>query len=102
MQLTNCINCGAPLKDRKCPYCGTEYTDSGSITADFDGGMFGTLNIDGQVFEVYLSNVEIADVGDRYRLMDGRMAPHIPKLLHKFTLISKNPIVDNRRFDFPL
>ena len=35
-KLTNCINCGAPLKEKICPYCGTEYTGSGSITADIE------------------------------------------------------------------
>lgn len=25
--LTNCKNCGAPLKSNKCKYCGTEYID---------------------------------------------------------------------------
>lgn len=25
--LTNCKNCGAPLKLNKCEYCGTEYID---------------------------------------------------------------------------
>lgn len=24
--MTNCKNCGAPLKDNKCEYCGTVYT----------------------------------------------------------------------------
>lgn len=26
MNHTNCPNCGAPLKDGKCEYCGTEVT----------------------------------------------------------------------------
>ena len=25
MRPTNCTNCGAPLKNGKCAYCGTEY-----------------------------------------------------------------------------
>lgn len=25
MKITNCKNCGAPLKKSKCEYCGTEY-----------------------------------------------------------------------------
>lgn len=25
MELTNCKNCGAPLKNYKCNYCGSEY-----------------------------------------------------------------------------
>lgn len=24
--MTNCINCGAPIHNNKCDYCGTEYT----------------------------------------------------------------------------
>jgi predicted RNA-binding protein with PUA domain len=25
IKITNCKNCGAPLKKSKCEYCGTEY-----------------------------------------------------------------------------
>ena len=27
--LTNCPNCGAPIEDGKCPYCGTSFIKKG-------------------------------------------------------------------------
>lgn len=33
MEMTNCVNCGAPLHGNICEYCGTEY---GQKHADID------------------------------------------------------------------
>ena len=33
--MTNCKNCGAPLTNNKCEYCGTEYEEHKTITEKF-------------------------------------------------------------------
>ena len=88
MRPANCINCAAPLTGNKCSYCGTEYTDDGHLVADFDQEILGELFVDGQIFKVYLSNVEINVLRlGSYRGMDGRLVSSKPILKHKFTLV---------------
>lgn len=55
--IKNCINCGAPIVNRKCEYCGTEYNEkfSTNIADDFRG----TLTYKGQAFDVYMSEVDV-------------------------------------------
>lgn len=35
--ITNCPNCAAPLKDGKCPYCGTHVRLANELDIDFEG-----------------------------------------------------------------
>ena len=52
---TNCINCGAPLKDKKCEYCGTEYTlDNYGQINEYKV----KLNILGHEKEFYIGEIE--------------------------------------------
>lgn len=34
MQITNCKNCGAPLKGSKCEYCGTIYNFNSCVPVE--------------------------------------------------------------------
>lgn len=89
--IRNCINCGAPLTDFKCSYCGTEYKDEMPIAASFDGyNSKGTLTIAGQTFDVYLNEVtvEYNDYG-AIRGLDSRLCRPVVNASHKFTLITR-------------
>lgn len=37
MLITNCPNCGAPLKDGKCEYCNTHVRLANEVDVDFNG-----------------------------------------------------------------
>ena len=54
MRLTNCKNCGAPLKNYKCDYCGSEYEYVHEIS-DFEQVI--TLFIGGRKRKFYISTV---------------------------------------------
>ena len=86
--MTNCINCGAPLHDGKCAYCGTEYRD-GKFVCDFERyDSEGTISFYGQKYQVYLSHVEgniiCPEIG---RDMSGRLYRSNPQCKRVFTLI---------------
>lgn len=71
MKQTNCINCGAPLHNEKCDYCGTEYhLDNNGQINEYKV----KLNIMGEEKEFYISKVEKnAIFGDAYRNMEGNL-----------------------------
>lgn len=54
MKLTNCKNCGAPLKNYKCDYCGSEYEYVQEIS---DFKQIITLFIGGRKRKFYISTV---------------------------------------------
>ena len=54
MELTNCKNCGAPLKNYKCNYCGSEYEYVQEIS---DIKQIITLFICGRKRKFYISTV---------------------------------------------
>lgn len=77
--LTNCKNCGAPLKDMKCEYCGTEYDYIPSI-----GSMERVIkiNINGVVRRFYIGKVEVEPIYyDIPRTIDGER--HCTKIEHE-------------------
>ena len=86
--ITNCVNCGAPIKrDRKeCPYCETPYDVSG-FNAEMEK-MFGELTIGGETCKVYLGSVEHHQLlGEPYRDIDGILHRGNIKTFREFTLI---------------
>lgn len=89
--MTNCVNCGAPLKGLKCEYCGTEYLDKNTIRADFSGDkMFGDLIIGGVAFKVRLSSVDIdfdPDIIKYYRDNEVVCSINASKPVRTFTLV---------------
>lgn len=46
----NCPNCGAPIEDEKCLYCGTRFIDFAAM--DADEPFFMKIKHDGEVFIV--------------------------------------------------
>ena len=68
---TNCINCGAPLHNEKCEYCGTEYhLDNFGQINEYKV----KLNILGKEKYFYISNVETHSIyGDCSRDISGRL-----------------------------
>jgi len=68
---TNCINCGAPLKNGKCEYCGTEYhLDSLGQVNEYKV----KVNIMGQEKDFYIGKIEKQSIfGDSYRDVSGNL-----------------------------
>lgn len=92
-KIHNCINCGAPLYEQVCPYCGTRYRPgSNTVVASFDNdALTGTLTVCGNTFDVYLSEVEANNAGSgAYRDQTGRLTRERTRFIHKFTLIELN------------
>lgn len=86
--VTNCINCGAPIKrDRKeCPYCDTPYDVSG-FNAEMEK-MFGELTIAGETCKVYLGSVEHHTLLEEpYCDSEGILHCGNTRKMRKFTLI---------------
>lgn len=46
-ELLNCPNCGAPIEDTKCPYCGSVFIDFASM--DMDKPFYLKIKHDGKV-----------------------------------------------------
>ena len=64
-KITTCINCGALLINRKCEYCGTDYTDNAKVSGVIGKDFFGEIVVANQKFKVYLSEVEVeSDTAD--------------------------------------
>ena len=86
--MTNCVNCGAPIEtDKKvCPYCKTPYDVSGFKSEI--GEMFGEVTIGGTTSRVYLGNVETKQLlREPYCDADGILHRETQKTIRKFTLI---------------
>ena len=68
---TNCINCGAPLKNGKCEYCGTEYhLDSLGQVKEYKV----KVNIMGQEKDFYIGKIEKHSIfGDSHRDVSGNL-----------------------------
>lgn len=87
--MTNCVNCGAPIEtDKKvCPYCKTPYDVSG-FKAEIGEMFFGEITIGGKTSKVYLGNVEHNHLlCEPYCDAYGILHREIPKTIRKFTLI---------------
>lgn len=66
---TNCINCGAPLKNGKCEYCGTEYhLDSLGQVNEYKV----KVNIMGQEKDFYIGKIEKQSIYS-YRYVSGNL-----------------------------
>ena len=86
--LTNCVNCGAPLRGNRCDYCGTEYTGSVVHAAFERGEATGTLSVGGVEYHVYLGSMEAHTIcRDAGRDETGRLRMERPVMKHKFSLI---------------
>lgn len=88
--MRNCINCGAPLRGRKCDYCGTEYTEDGNIQAEFDArDGIGVVNLMGQKYTCYVAKMEAVGIDgpNSGRDMYGRMHRETICYKHRFTLV---------------
>lgn len=85
--MTNCINCGAPIRGNKCEYCGSEYRGE-KICADFNKNDFvGTLKINGEEIPVYISHMEgFLSSGCCGRNINGELVGERPKMKREFTL----------------
>lgn len=89
MQLTNCVNCGAPLfsNDCTCSYCGTTYKNS-KVYIQFDQeNSFGSLSIGANSYDVYIAEVEFNRLVNCHRDFSGRLITSDPVIKRKFTLI---------------
>lgn len=86
-----CVNCGAEVVGSVCEYCGSHY-EGNRITATFDSDKsFGTLTIDGNTYEVYISEIQyehLFPIGFP-RDVNGRLTPIRVKQKRKFTLIER-------------
>jgi hypothetical protein len=70
---TNCINCGAPLHNEKCDYCGTEYhLDNCGQINEYKV----KINILGQEKEFYIGRIERHSLfsADTCRNIDGSLS----------------------------
>lgn len=86
-----CVNCGAAIDKAldKCPCCGTPYEYSG-FRANFNNGdAFGTIEIAGKTYRVYLGNCEVHEVKfKRWAYESDKLVGHNDiKQIRKFTLI---------------
>lgn len=86
--LTNCVNCGAPLRGNRCGYCGTEYTGS-DVYASFEPSeATGVLSVGGVEYHVYLGSMEAHTLCEgAHRDSTGRLQMERPVMKRKFSLI---------------
>lgn len=89
--IKKCVNCGAAIDKTldKCPCCGTPYKYSG-FCANFDSGdAFGTIEIAGKIYQVYLGDCEVHEVKFKYWAYESnKLVRHNDiKQIRKFTLI---------------
>ena len=89
--ITNCINCGAPLHDGKCDYCGSEYSKNTPVSVDrLDRiGADVTIRIGGEEYNCYLGDCEMyaVEIGGGGRAMDGSIWRGEITHKRKFTFI---------------
>lgn len=87
-RMTNCPNCGAPIAGSACQYCGTRFSGNG-IQASFGRNDWkGTLDIGGNIYQVYLSQIETSYAGtESWRDESGRLCSNIGRSIRKFTLM---------------
>lgn len=80
--ITNCINCGAPLKNKVCEYCGTRY-ESSSL-----GERIIKLEVGGEIKSFYIGTLEkhTIDFGS-YRDEKGILHRHCGEPKLKISLI---------------
>lgn len=72
MKRFNCPNCGAPINQTECPYCGTVIYDFASI--DMDKPTYLRINHNGQqyAFRAYLKSMDVSfhssqtDIGEDF------------------------------------
>lgn len=63
-ELLNCPNCGAPIEDTKCPYCGSVFIDFASM--DMDKPFYLKIKHDGKVMtcKARINHVELSTSWD--------------------------------------
>ena len=70
MKRTNCPNCGAPINEVVCPYCGTVFYDFTAI--DSEKPTYIRMNMDGKqfVFKALMvsANIDLKQDEDEYPL----------------------------------
>ena len=82
----NCPNCGAPISEEKCPYCGTLFVDFAAM--DADKPFFMKIKYQGEVyiFKVKMNAMSVSsETADYYELG----AP-----MRKSVVMSRNLSVD--------
>lgn len=57
--LLNCPNCGAPINDEQCPYCGTAFVDFAAMDTERPFYVKIKQGDDAYIFKVRLRNVEL-------------------------------------------
>lgn len=68
--MINCKNCGAPLKNGQCEYCGSEYEFIPQIN-HFE--QIFKINIHGKIRKFYIETIESHPIYSEFRLLDGSM-----------------------------
>ena len=94
MTLTSCVNCGAPLRGKKCEYCGTSYEKEGKFSGSLlsnpiDWNATGIFELDGVQYTCCLDDIEVHEIGSQYVGRDilGNCYRDKPIYKHKFTLV---------------
>lgn len=100
-ELLNCPNCGAPIEDTKCPYCGTVFIDFASM--DMDKPFYLAIKHYGKVMtcKARIEHAELTTSWDDYGCClycDDRVVDTLPLKLNqhldvRMELVEENGIV---------
>lgn len=84
----NCVNCGAPIKDGKCEYCGAEYHKLNSLDGSFDEYQ-GEITIDGKKIRCYIGDMKVEHIFNDCASRDrnGNLQGEVIAIKRKITLI---------------
>lgn len=84
----NCVNCGAPITNNKCEYCGAEYHKSNPLQGSFDEYQ-GEITIGGKNIRCYIGDMQAEHIysADTGRDRNGNLQGNVVKVKRKITLI---------------
>ena len=97
-ELLNCPNCGAPIEDTKCPYCGSVFIDFASM--DMDKPFYLKIKHDGKVMtcKVRIEHAELTTRSDNeefYLCADDRVFNTIKRSIQMHRLDVQMIIVED-------
>lgn len=97
-ELLNCPNCGAPIEDTKCPYCGSVFIDFASM--DMDKPFYLRIKHDGKVMtcKARIDHAELTtrwDNGEVYLYADDRVFNTIKRSSQEHRLDVQMTIVED-------